>query len=200
MRIGIDIDDTIANTYESFFKIAIEYTKKNVNPNFKLENCSTKIITNMPYQELFDWTDEQDKIFWATYYLPPVILGITIKENAKQVINKLFENNEIFIITARSRKLGDNVEELTRIWLDNNGVKYHQLYMDAEEKLDICLKNKIDLFIDDAYYYCKQMKDNNIKTFMLSSEINKGIKDDSIPVFRNWKEIGEYLNIFVAKR
>ena len=37
MKIGIDIDDTIANTFEKIVEEALDYTRKNINPNFQLE-------------------------------------------------------------------------------------------------------------------------------------------------------------------
>jgi len=194
MRIGIDIDDTIANTFDLVAKYALQYTRENINPNFEISNNPGKNITVLPYKEMFGWTDEQDENFWEENRFGDYLLEIKIKEDAANVIGKLYEDNEIHIITARSpEKLGEEAVDLTKKWLEMNNIKYHHLYMSAEEKIGICLENKIDLFIDDAYHHCKKMSENNIKAFMMSSEMNKGIEDDSICVVHNWKEIDEKL-------
>lgn len=194
MKIGIDIDDTIANTFEKIVEEALDYTRKNINPNFQLEDAG-KTVTNLPYKEMFGWNDEQDEKFWKEHDFTKIILEITIKENAAEVIDRLYQNHEIYLITARSQMLGENTEALTKQWLAKNQVKYHHFYMNAEEKIDLCLENKIDLFIDDAYHHCKKMQENKIQTFMMSSKMNQNIQDHSIPVFHNWKEIGEELKV-----
>lgn len=194
MRIGIDIDDTIANTFELIAQNALKYTREKINPNFEVSKNAGKTITMQPYKEMFDWTDEQDKAFWEANNFGEYILSVPIKEDAAKVIERLYENNEIYIITARSpEKLGEKAGELTKKWLEMNKIKYHHLYMSAEEKIGICLENKIDIFIDDAYHHCKKMSQNNIKAFMMCSEMNKGIEDDSICIVHNWKEIDEKL-------
>lgn len=192
MRIGIDIDDTIANTFEKVIESAVTYTRENIDPNYQLKEVG-KSVTNLPYKEMFGWNDQQDSDFWKKYDFGKDISEITIKENAADVIARWYENHEIYLITARSKKLGEDIETLTRKWLEKHKIKYHHLFMEAEEKIDLCLANKIELFIDDTYHHCKKMQENKIKAFMMRSQMNQNIKDESIPVFQNWKEIGEKL-------
>lgn len=92
MKIGIDIDDTIANTFEKIVEEALDYTRKNINPNFQLEEAG-KTVTNLPYKEMFGWNDEQDEKFWKEHDFTKIILEITIKENAAEVIDRLYQLN-----------------------------------------------------------------------------------------------------------
>ena len=79
MKIGIDIDDTITNTCEfmedyisSFFNIKKDYLKKN----------------NIYYFNLPLEFKDREKDFYLSIF-EKQILNIPIKENAKNIINKL---------------------------------------------------------------------------------------------------------------
>ena len=82
---------------------------------------------------------------------------------------KLKEENEIYIITARGSFLSHSadvmtIEENRNIvlnWLKKNEIHYDKIIFSPEDKLDICRQNNIDLMIED--------KPKNINT--ISSEI-----------------------------
>lgn len=66
MNIGIDIDDTIANTSEMINVYAKEYTEKLLKREFELKKI--EVLEPFWAKYLYSWTDEEDKKFWNIYY------------------------------------------------------------------------------------------------------------------------------------
>jgi len=93
-------------------------------------------ITKLKKIERFDWE---------------YLLSIEPDKEMVKSINELYENNTIYIHTGRQHKF----KQITKIWLDKIGIKYHYLIMDkltAEVYIDdrsitpelFLLKNSID--------------------------------------------------------
>ena len=73
-----------------------------------------------------------------------------LKENAKRVINRLFdEGNTIIIWTVRSHS--DNALKSMKNLLDHEGIKYHKINENADSFLrtDYSPKVYADIYIDD---------------------------------------------------
>lgn len=85
MNIGLDLDDTICSTKEMIEKYADIYCDENkINQDILWQNTDYR----------FDFLNK---------YLEEIYSHVQIKNNAKQVINKLKSmNNKIYIITART--------------------------------------------------------------------------------------------------
>ena len=67
MIIGIDIDDTITDTYEVMFNYAQEYTANILKrePIIKnLNNCTTHFYT----KSIYEWNKEEEEKFFELYY------------------------------------------------------------------------------------------------------------------------------------
>ena len=100
MNIGIDIDDTIANTNTSIDTFAKEYTEKVLKRNFIINNVYD-VIDPMWAKYLYGWSIEEDAKFWEDNY-ELTMENVTIKDEASRVINELYKDNKIIIITARA--------------------------------------------------------------------------------------------------
>ena len=140
MIIGIDIDDTIANTIEQTDIYAKEYTEKILKRNFKLNKAD--VNDPMQAKHVYGWSIEEDKNFWDLYY-EKVIENVNLKDAAAEVINKLYENNEIVIITARWDRKSIIINNITKEWLKKYNIYYHKLYMNHQDKRNIVEENKI---------------------------------------------------------
>ncbi len=188
MKIGIDIDDTIANTSEQINIYAKIFTENILKRKFKLKNID--IYDPMWARHLYGWTEEEDKEFWNKYY-EKCVQNVKPMKNAANIINKLFENNEIIIITARWDRKEGTINEITKEWLKNNNIHYNKLYTDCLDKRNIALENKIDLFIDDSIKTCMQIHELGIKTFIMNSRINENMDIGDIIRVKSWIEIYE---------
>lgn len=191
MNIGIDIDDTIANTNEEIDIWAKIYTIKILKRDFKLNHI--EIFDPMWARHLYNWSVEEDKSFWDLYY-EKIMENVKPKDNAVEIINELGRDNEIIIITARWDRESGIISEITKKWLENNGINYKKLYIGHKDKRNIIKENNIKLFIDDSFKTCKEVSEMGIRTMMMDSRINKELKDDKIERVFSWKDIKEKIN------
>lgn len=186
MNIGIDIDDTITKTSEETDIWAKEYTENILKRKFELQKI--EIFDPMWAKYLYNWTEEEDRIFWDTYY-EKIMENVKPKEDAIEVINNLSKNNKIFIITARWDRKNGIIAKITKDWLEKNNIKYNELFLGHKDKRKIIQDNNIEVFIDDSLKTCMEIYEMGIKTLIMDSRINKNMKEDKIERVFSWKEI-----------
>ena len=182
MRIGIDIDDTITNSWEYL----IPYYAKMFNID------TSKLSKSKPYYQAI-----KDYISLDEYYkiLVPIhnkyTSKIPLKENVKEVIDKLYElGHTVYFITDRGNK-DDDAYNITKEYLDNYGIKYEKIYTRASDKAVICLKENIKLYIDDSIKHCANVASKGIEVLMFDTNYNKEYK--AFNRVHSWNEIYEYI-------
>lgn len=183
MNIGIDIDDTITETSEflipyvaSYFSLEIEYLKKN-----------NIFYNNLPKE----YRNKQTEFGKATF--EKVLLGVTLKQDAKEIISKLkSEGNRIIIITARDGSIYNNPFEFTLKQLEKLGIKYDKLVCSFDKK-QICMEEKIDVFIDDLVDNLKKVESVVKKVLLYNSKINMR-QDNCYTRVDSWQEIYKYIS------
>ena len=184
MRIGIDIDDTITDTWSYMVPI---YSH--------IFNIPTEELSHtQPYynsvKKLNLTIDDYFKIM-QPYYRENT-LNIPIKKDAQEVINILKkEGHKIIFITARG-KMYHEPKLITKTYLEKNDIKYDKLIINANDKATICKKENIDLFIDDSYKHCQSVSSIGIKVLMFGTNYNKNIKE--FTRITSWYEVYNYIN------
>lgn len=182
MKIGIDIDDTITNSwiyylpiYSKVFDIPIE-----------------KLTLSKPYQEAIKdkYTKEQ-----FNDMLRPIndkyAINIPLKENVKEIIDKLYElGHSVIFITARTKDY-TNPYQMTKDYLNKHQIKYDKIIVNASEKDKVCLNENIDLFIDDNIRNCTIVTKTGIEVIMFDAPHNQSAKE--FKHLKSWKEIYEYI-------
>ena len=189
MRIGIDLDDTITNSSDVF----VEYAKK--------YNCEKSItheinINELDQQIAFGWDSNNQKEF-REKYLRNVLLNAKPNKDVIETLNDIWKSgNEIVIITARSDKEIKDMEKITKEWLKTHDIKYNKLIMGNKEKDQICVEEKIDVFIDDNVDFCKKVYERlKIPVFLYSTRYNLKANIDGLFRVYNWKEISKKASI-----
>lgn len=193
MNIGIDIDDTITNSSDIFIKYARKYNQ--------IKKIDYEINVNELDQFLaFGWTDNNKKEF-IKLYLKKILTEAKTNNNSSKIIKKLkLKGYKIYLISARNDFEMANMYEFTKNWLAKNQILYDYLYINCKNKLDICMQNKIDIFIDDNYDTCNQIKNNsNIKVLMYATRYNNLIKSNILRV-KNWKQIFLFINKYEEEK
>lgn len=136
MKIGIDIDGTVANLYDAL----LPYVKK-WKKDAKLGDLKTYDMSgwNLNKESLisilkgFETTNEY--LFLKPY------------KDSVRVINKLYKKNEVYFLTARDQY--ERVSWDSLLWLTANQFKFNGLFSGLESKHNKIKDLKIDLFIDD---------------------------------------------------
>lgn len=174
MRIGIDLDNTISCTDESIMKYQNLYIKEK----------------NITSDEL--WNNMNIRTDFLNRYLKDIYLNADVKENCVQILNKLHQENELYIITARTTNHVDDIIKIIEDYLKKHNIQVDGIFIDGKDKVEICMNNKIDFMIEDSYYNYERLVSNGIDTILLD-EKNKypNIKNR----VDNWKEISEILNL-----
>lgn len=183
MKIGIDIDDTITNTYKILVSIAAE--KYNLDAN--------EILERRPdYDELWNSLPNFDAIRKEIFMkMAPIV---PLKEDVIEVLTKLKEQgNEIIFITARNSDEYDDPYQISYDYLVKNQVPFDKLYANVLDKGAKCVEENIDIFIDDDDTHCINVADKNIKTLQFDSL--KSIEMLDIKRVYSWKEIYELLKV-----
>lgn len=155
MRIGVDIDGVLNDV--ALFEL--EYGSK-----YYIENTN-KHLTN-PYGkgtwEIFEGSNEEDNNFWrkAIYQF----VKYPARDFASEVIQKLKkEGHEIYIVTARTSDLSycdisiQKMKKYVKKWLRKYHIHYDDIIWTNKEKTSFCLKNNIDVMIDDNPKHLKEV-------------------------------------------
>jgi uncharacterized HAD superfamily protein len=185
MNIGIDLDDTIADTAKGFLKYGIKFNKEE-NIAHKIKDCE------WDFDKAFGWTEENMYQFFDKY-LQNVFETIKPKKDAIKVINLLKkEGNKIIIITARSSKHLQGTYEICKKWFEKYKIQVDKIIIDGNDKAIECKNNKINIFIDDGIYHCEKVfNELRIPVLLMNSKYNKDYRNENIKRVFSWKEIYE---------
>lgn len=189
MNFGIDIDDTISNTFETF----LPYMKKFVEEDLK-RKLDLNLESKVDYYnviEKYNLSEDEARKFWVDYFVK-IIENVIPKKSSVEIINKIKENgNKIFLITARFDDGIIDVRAVTEKWLEANNIKYDKLIIDSQNKLEIAKQENIDIFLDDSIRNCEMLSNGNIKTYMFSTENNKYYENENVSKVSSWDEFYE---------
>ena len=72
-------------------------------------------------------------------------------------------------------------------------IPYDKLIINASDKLKVCKEYGIDIFIEDSYDTCKELQENGIKSYLMTTKMNENIDTGDIERVSCWDEI--YLKI-----
>ena len=180
MRIGIDIDDTITDSYALMTKYAEKHFQRN-DKHFINEIFHAPKITG-------------EGLDFYNLYLKEVISKCPLKENAKEVIQRLQENGHtIIVITARGYTDISGVTEETEKYFQKHNLKVDKIIFKAYHKLKVCQDNQIDIMVDDTIRVLDEINKGGIKTVLFTTYANKDIKTNLNRV-NDWLELEEYIN------
>lgn len=189
MNIGIDIDDTISNTFETFLPYLEKFVYQDLNRKLDL-NLSSR-IDYYNIVEKYGLSEEEARVFWTKYYVL-MLENVKPKENAVEIINKIkSKGNKIILITARIDDEIVDARAITEKWLEVNKINYDKLIINSHNKLEIAKEEKIDIFVDDSIRNCEMVSSGNIKTYMMLTKNNEYYENENIEKITCWNEFYE---------
>jgi uncharacterized HAD superfamily protein len=185
MILGIDMDDTICDTNENVIVEADKYDKE------VLGGTGIKDINAYEFTEMMGWPKDMKGQFFADR-LEHIMGTAKIKDSAKEVINKLHEEGcKILIISFRKDKYIKDPYALTKNWLDEHGVYYDKIYVNTGSKVDECIDNDVDLFIDDKESHCEEVYNAGVPVLLFTNLYNHDEK--RFKRADNWKQVYNYI-------
>lgn len=177
MNIGIDIDDTITNTYETLLPII----------NLKYGMSFDKILKKNPsYDMLKNILPNYNSFVMDNYTAMAKV--VPLKEGVIEVLSRLkSQGHKIIFITARNNIEYNDPYELSYDYLKINKIPFDKLIVNVKDKAKECILQDIDLFIDDSTKNCKAVKSKGIETLQFGTVFtpeNKHLKR-----VNSWEEV-----------
>ena len=194
MNIGIDIDNVLSNFNEVLLN---DYTKHDK------ELRNNGIVNNDVYiRKMFDWSEDEEALYYKENIERLASLFEPIKDCSKY-IKKLRENGHcIYIISGRDNGEYSDPYNMTIKWLKKYDSEYDKLILtnayNHQEKADICIKNNVDIMIDDSINVCLKCSESGIKSLLFNTEYNKN--EISFTRVNNWEEIFNYINNYKKEK
>lgn len=186
MRIGIDIDNCISNFDDTLLKEYLKHDKELRNTG--IINEKAQYIT----KGMFDWSEEEEKSFYNAN-IERIAKELKPLKDAPYYIQKLKEENDIYIVSGRNNGEYKEPYKMTEEWLKNNNILYDKMILtnsnNEHEKTEVCIENNIDLMIEDSIRHCLDLKKNGIKVYTMNTRYN--IKEKTLERVSSWKEIYE---------
>ena len=182
MRIGIDIDDTITNTYDD---VLVMHSKKYGYDLDKLRN------DKLDYEGLAKICPDYENFVKSSFDI--LAQNVSLKEDVVEVINKLKDDgHEIIFVTARTYEEYSDPYKISYDYLKRNNVYFDKLIVDARDKGQVCVDENINIFIDDFDFNCKKILARNIETLQFDTCFTPSV--DGVRRVYSWNEVYEIIN------
>lgn len=196
MNIGIDIDNVIASFDNALLKESLKYDKKLRNTGIINENA------DYIKRGMFDWTNEESEKFYKEN-IERIAINLKPIHRASEIIKKLKKDgNKIYIITGRENGDYTNPTEMTKNWLEKYNIEYDKLIFtdayDTHAKTVECIKNNIDVMIEDTKRICEDLNNNNVKVYQMQTRFNKKVQ--GVQRVSSWSEIYSKISELYTKR
>lgn len=185
MRIGIDLDGVITDIARFVADYGTKFCYEN-NIEFKLnagEYDEAKAL-GISYEDA--------EKFWNEY-LPYYAMKYNAREFAREVIAKLKETNEIYIITARNEdglppESYGHMQEMVVNWLKHQNIAYDKIIFTKGSKLPYCLENNIDVMIEDSPRNILDIS-SKVPVLCFDNQYNEKMDGENITRVYSWYDI-----------
>ena len=188
LKIGIDLDGVLFDS-EKLYRVYTElYDMFELKKNSKVNNREVKL------QKRFNWTQEEINTFFDKYQ-ERIMLESDFMPGAIKIIKRLKEEGHVLIIiTARGNMKKEIITLTQEILRKNNMDIFDKYFWGIENKEEICLKEKVDLMIDDNNENCKKISKQKIKTIYLKDAPSFDMQENEyLKTLYNWGEIYRYI-------
>lgn len=189
MRIGIDLDGVVFDSEKEYRVYTELYDMLDLGKNTKIENREIK------FQKRFNWSKEETDGFVKKYH-KQIVTESNFMPGVKRVLNMLKnDGHTLILVTARGSVNKEMIKITETIFKENEMDIFDKYYWATENKDEVCIKENIDIMIDDSYEKCKSTADAKIKTIYLKDAPSYDMEENEyLKVLYNWGEIYRYIN------
>lgn len=175
MRIGIDIDGVVSDSYAAWIEEMNRYFSKNISI---LEDYDVHLVYEVSWDVMNNFFKQNME---HLFMLPQPVKG------AKQGIESLLaQGHEIIYVTARAA----DEEEVTRRWMDKHEIPCeHLVFSDMKSKVDLARQWQLEVFIEDYTKNAVELAESGISVLLLDASYNQGSLPTGIRRSRDWTEI-----------
>jgi len=161
MRIGLDIDDTICNTFDLVLPCICEHF------NLNYEKDKKKRIN---YRD-FDFEGFKE---YALKNYNDIIPNSPLKKGVIKYIKKLRKRgHQIIFITGRDTTEFEDPYKITYDYLNKNKVPYDKLLVNRLDKGNVCVEENIDIYFDDEPINYKNVEAKGVEVYLFTKYSNE---------------------------
>lgn len=188
MKIGVDLDGGVFDSEKEFRVYSELYDMLELKQNSKRDNRELK------FQNRFNWSEEEIQGFLKKYH-KQIILESNFMPGAKNILNLLkADGHELILITARGGMNKDMIKITEERLKENEMDIFDKYYWATENKDEVCIKENVDIMIDDFCEKCKSIANSKIKIIYLKDAPSYDLEENEyIKVLYNWGEIYRYI-------
>jgi len=175
MKIGIDIDNVIANTFHELSDRFNDFMGRQMEP--------LEVIETMRNNKLKMWA------YWFTAWKEGMLSSVSAIDGSADTIREWYPYHEIKLVTSRMPIFRNQ----TIHWLKKHSIPYHELHH-AKEKTKHTKAQDLELFIEDNFEESEILADYCDRVFLFDHPWNRrpSSKKNIIRV-KNWEEIKSFL-------
>lgn len=191
LKIGLDLDGVVIDS---------ETTFRTYEEIFDIEHNQIKLINKEEpkFQQRYNWSKEEENEFINKYMLE-VSKNSNLMSGFKTVYNLLKDKVEFVIITARGGFIDEMKDDAENL-LKSNGININKAFYKINDKLDICIREQIDIMIDDDYRIIEKISSNNIRTlYFRDTNLKKLEETEFIKEVNNWGDVYRYITDIIKE-
>ncbi|MDR3270494.1 MAG: hypothetical protein LBT32_03115 [Peptococcaceae bacterium] len=186
MRIGIDIDGVVSDSYPLWMRELNGRFQKNITT---LERYELHLVYNIPPEEFTGFFVQNREMLLGD---PQPVRG------AQAGIESILGwGHEIIYVTARRPE----EEDLTKAWLLKHGFPYERvLFSNLGGKEKMALQWGMRLFIEDYLVNASKISQRGVPVLLLDTTYNRGDLPSGVTRCRDWSEILQVIEAGGANR
>ncbi|PID77251.1 MAG: hypothetical protein CSB24_02445 [Deltaproteobacteria bacterium] len=183
-RLGFDFDGVIADTGETFVRLACE--------NHGCCSFTVNDITSFEVSESLGIPLEVIEKIFEEMVNDTINTGLKPAAGAVEVLSELAETATVQIVTARPMA-GPVVQWVNKFFTAETAEKIKVTATGSPEAKEQYLRELgIDYFIDDRHETCVELARKNITALVYSQPWNLG--QHNLPMVENWRQIRERID------
>lgn len=175
MRIGVDIDGVVSDSYPAWLGELNQHFGKNITI---LKDYEMHLVFDVPEDTMNHFFVQNiERLFEIPHPMKGAKMGIE---------SLLQDGHEVIYVTARSPE----EEEYTVRWMKEHGIAHEKiLFTGHKSKVDFVKKWKLELFVEDYMVNAKAIAELGIPTLLLDASYNQGNLPQGVIRCKSWQEI-----------
>lgn len=175
MRIGVDIDGVICDSYPLWLQELNRHYQKNITA---ITDYEMHLLFDVPWDDMNDFFVKNVKTLLG---LPQPVKGA--KEGIESLIR---EGYEIIYITARTPA----EKEVTLSWFRKHEIPFeHVLFTGFKSKVDLVKQWDMKVFVEDYMKNARAIALAGVPVLLLDASYNREEAVAGVTRCRNWEEI-----------
>lgn len=182
MRIGIDIDGVVSDSYPAWLGELNRHYGKNITV---LEDYEMHLVFDVPYDDMNHFFVKNVE---HLFDIPRPMKGA--REGLERILQA---GHEVVYVTARSQ----DEEKYTLNWMKKYGIPYEQILFTGEKsKVDYVKQWKLEFFIEDYMVNAQAISEAGVPVLLLNASYNQGKLPERVTRCHSWQDIIKEIECF----